>query len=98
MSCKLTLDFINGYIHLFYARDDERSGLSSSVLSTSQNISARKNNWDRLLLNGGWLFKAFLENAHEQFAFQTIIFEFVALGGGDILWKNITIDEGTGRG
>mmetsp|Transcript_586 Transcript_586/g.1762 ORF Transcript_586/g.1762 Transcript_586/m.1762 type:complete len:227 (+) Transcript_586:600-1280(+) len=72
-------------VHLFEARDDEGGGLARAVLGARQQVAAGERNRDGLLLDGGGLFEAFLENTHEQFAFQKVVLKVVPLGLGDVL-------------
>lgn len=39
------------------------------------------------LLDGRWSFPALLENAHQELSLETVVLEFMSLGGSDILLK-----------
>lgn len=73
-----TLDGVDGGVDLLDAWDGESTGLSGAVLGAGQNAAAGQGHWNGLFLNGGGLFVAQFEDAHEQLALQHVVLEVVA--------------------
>ena len=86
------LDLLLVGIDLLDDRNAVRSSLSSSVLSTSENILSRHGDSDRSFLDGRWLFPALLEDAHEKITSETEVFEVDSLRLSDILEKQTRLN------
>ncbi len=65
--------------------DGECRSFAGSVFGASQNVAAGQCDRDRLFLDGRGAFEPRFEDAHEQFTFQKVVFEFVSLDLCDIL-------------
>lgn len=75
-----SLDLVLLGVELFERRDDVGGGLSRSVLGTRENVATGECDGDGLFLDGRGTFEAGFKDAHEEFAFEEVIFELVALG------------------
>ena len=82
---KLTLNVLLGDVDFLDARNYEGSSLASAVLGTCKDIAPCKNDGDRFFLDRAWLFKALLEDTHEELALQIVVLKLVALGRSHIL-------------
>ena len=85
------LKFFLGPVGLVQRRDNESSSLSSSVLSTSEDILSTEGNRDGFLLDGGWGLVTLLENTHQKLTLQIKIFKFFDLGLSNIFSLNAVI-------
>jgi hypothetical protein len=56
-----------------------------TVFGAGKDITTGQGHRNALLLDGAWAFKAFLKNAHQQFALEMVILKLVALGRRDVL-------------
>jgi hypothetical protein len=91
------LNLVLAGVHALQHRDAEGRGLAGAILCAGQDIAPSQRDGDALLLNGRWLLKPLLKNAHQQLALQEIVFKVVALGVGHILWRAGGARRGVGK-
>ena len=66
-------------------RDDEGGGLTSTVLGTGEDVLTGEGDGDGFFLDGRRLFETLLEDTHQEFALQEVVFEVDVTTGNDIL-------------
>lgn len=74
-------------IGFFEGRDDKGGCFTRAVFGAGEDVSACEGDGDTFFLDGGGVFVAGFEDAHEEFAFEVEGFPFNAFCSRDVLHK-----------